>query len=120
MKKLTDVINQRLVESSTDHYSIISYRPSNKINSMIDVMCKIYGTNKTSLFHAKISELLANILLSSKETIPLIKKAIEAHNNVDLSGSAIGILLEKEIIEFDLLEGNPYLKELKLMVRNDE
>ena len=120
MKKLTDVINQRLVESSTDHFSTISYRPSNKINSMIDVMCKIYGTNKASLFHATISELLADILLSSKETIPLIKKAIEAHNNIDLSGSAIGILLEKEIIEFDLMEGNPYLKDLKLMVRNDE
>lgn len=120
MKKLTDVINQRLAESSTDHYATISYRPSNKINAMIDVMCKIYGTNKTNFFHSKISELLTEILLSSKETIPLIEKTIEAHKNVDLSSSAIGILLEKNIIDFNLEEGNPYLKDLKLMVKNDE
>lgn len=120
MKKLTDIINDRLAESNNTHHATISYRPSNKANAMIEVMCKIYKTNKSSLFHSKISEVLAELLLSTKETIPLIEKCIESHNNIDLSNSAIGILLERQIITFDLTKNNPYLKKLNLSVKNDE
>ena len=120
MKKLTDIINDRLAESNNTHHATISYRPSNKDYAMIEVMCEIYKTNKSSLFHSKISETLAELLLSSKETIPLIEKCIESHKNIDLSNSAIGILLERKTITFDSTKDNPYLKKIDLRIKNHE
>ncbi|MBK0002526.1 hypothetical protein [Erwinia sp. S38] len=101
MKKLSQVINERLANSNSSEYVTISYRPSHKIAAMIDVMCDIYGQNKANLFYDKIGELLSEYLLTSKESIPLIKKTAEEYSEDELSRSCIGALMERGTLSID-------------------
>lgn len=120
MKKLSQVINERLANGNSSEYVTISYRPNHKIAAMIDVMCDIYGQNKANLFYDKISELLAEYLLTSKESIPLIKKIAGSYSEDELSRSCMADLIERDILSISWSADDKFKKDLTDMLKIDK
>ena len=113
-KDISTIISERLADLNSNRFATISYRPDHKLAAMIEIMCKIYGVNKANLFHRRISEILADVLLSSKNNIDIIHDIMEKEgpNNDAIADSALGILLEKKIITIDHVSDNPYIKNI--------
>ncbi|MEJ4045476.1 hypothetical protein [Erwinia sp. SLM-02] len=120
MKKLSQVINERLATSNSSEYVTISYRPNHKVAAMIDVMCDIYGQNKANLFHDKISELLAEYLLTSKESIPLIKQIAETYSEDELSRSCMADLIARDILSVSWSADGKFKKDLSDRLNTDK
>jgi len=118
--KISEVIAERLANINGSNYINVSYRPSHKIASMIEIMCEIYGENKANLFHAKVSQMLADFILSSKENIKIINTVMKSIESEDISRSSLGILLEREIIKVDYKSNNPYIKDLKDILKGKD
>ncbi len=120
MKKLADVINERRVNSNSDDYVTISYRPSHKIAAMIEIMCEIYGKNKANLFYDEIRELLAEYLLTTKEHVQIVKKIAQDYEESDLARSSLGVLIEKGILSISVAVDEVYSNRLNEIMQGKD
>lgn len=79
--------------------SYINIRPTSAQASMLEVIRRIKGKKPTSIMQDDISEALADFLMKSKDFIPIIAKAVEAHRGNGEYDGALGILSEKKVFK---------------------
>ena len=101
MTNLKTLLNQSASDSeikNNANYVTFSYRPSEKVAAMIEVMNLVIDKPINSLFTNQISENLVTWLLSDSDNI----KYLDTFINSDEYSGFMKILIDKGVIERDL------------------
>ncbi len=109
MTNLKTLLNQSASDSeikNNANYVTFSYRPSEKVAAMIEVMNLVIDKPINSLFTNQISENLVTWLLSDSDNIKYLDTFINSDefqtNGFDSYSGFMKILIDKGVIERDL------------------
>lgn len=94
--KLIEVLDEIVAADNQNDFSVVTYRTSQKIGTMLEIMSIVLQKPVATLFTTLISEKLVEVLLSDESNMELLKEYFETDHS---SSGFIQLLEEQKIIQ---------------------
>lgn len=94
--KLLEVLDESLIEDNQTDFSLVTYRTSQKIGTMIEIMGIVLQKPVSNLFTTLISERLVDDLLSDASNMNILMDFFESEQK---PSGFLRLLEERKVIE---------------------
>ena len=94
--KLAEMLNDVVNSENQNDFSVVTYRTSAKIGTMIELMSVVLKQPVSTLFTSSISENLVNYMQQDKRDLALLEEYFESRHS---RSGWINVLMDKSLIE---------------------